>query len=97
MSETRSRKKRDILPPTRRWSPLRHQEASAADRKEFSHLLPVEERGLAGADDIVQWPNLTGDPFFTDGMRMVLRLTDEPTSVEDVLVFDWDESPGSQR
>ena len=55
MSETRSRKKRDILPPTRRWPPLRHQEESAADRKEFSHLLPVEERGLAGADDIVQW------------------------------------------
>ena len=52
------KKKRDILPPTRRWPPLKHQEASAGDsddRKEFSHLLPVEERGLAGADDIVQW------------------------------------------
>lgn len=58
MSETRSRKKRDISPPIRNWPPLKRDDESAADSDEaakFSRLLPVEERGLAGADDIVRW------------------------------------------
>jgi len=30
--------------------------------------------------------NLTGDPWFTDGYRAVMRLTDKPT---DLLAIDW--------
>jgi transcriptional regulator with XRE-family HTH domain len=58
MPERRPRKRREIFPPIRRWLPLSQQDENASDTDEAdesSHLLPVEERGLAGADDIVQW------------------------------------------
>ncbi len=58
MAETRAKKKRAIFPPIRKWAPLRHDDESAADSDEagdYSRLLPVAERGLAGANDIVQW------------------------------------------
>jgi hypothetical protein len=32
--------------------------------------------------------NLTGDPWFTDGERAVMLLTDEPTSVTEIVWFD---------
>ena len=32
--------------------------------------------------------NLTGDPWFTDGNRAVMVLTDEPTSVTEINWFD---------
>jgi len=34
--------------------------------------------------------NLTGDPYFTDGMLAVYFLTDAPTSVLDVEYLRWD-------
>jgi hypothetical protein len=33
--------------------------------------------------------NLTGDPWFTDGNRALMLLTDEPTDVLDIDWFDW--------
>ena len=33
--------------------------------------------------------NLTGDPWFTDGDRAVMVLTDEPTSVIEIRWIDW--------
>jgi hypothetical protein len=35
--------------------------------------------------------NLTGDPWFTDGNRAVVLLTDVPTSVVEIDWFDWTE------
>ena len=37
--------------------------------------------------------NLTGDPYFTDGLRVVLWIADELTDLEDVDYVDWSE-PG---
>ena len=33
--------------------------------------------------------NLTGDPYFTDGFRLVLWLSDDPVPLTDVEVIDW--------
>jgi hypothetical protein len=33
--------------------------------------------------------NLTGDPWFTDGNRAVMLLTEDPTDVLDIDWFDW--------
>jgi len=38
--------------------------------------------------------NLTGDPFFTDGLRAVLLFERRPVSLDEVEVFEW-ERPGS--
>ena len=33
--------------------------------------------------------NLTGDPWFTDGLRLVLWLSSEPVAIDELEVFDW--------
>ncbi len=33
--------------------------------------------------------NLTGDPWFTDGLRLVLWLTSEPTAIDQVETLEW--------
>jgi hypothetical protein len=33
--------------------------------------------------------NLTGDPWFTDGLRLVLWLSSEPVAIDDLQFFDW--------
>jgi hypothetical protein len=37
--------------------------------------------------------NLTGDPYFTDGMIAVYLLTDEPTAATDIEYLNWDTPP----
>lgn len=39
--------------------------------------------------------NLTGDPYFTDGRRLVLWIADEPTGLDEIQVLDL--SPHSKR
>jgi hypothetical protein len=38
--------------------------------------------------------NLTGDPFFTDGLRVVMFMSSDPISVEEVEFLDWERSAG---
>jgi hypothetical protein len=33
--------------------------------------------------------NLTGDPWFTDGYRLVLKITSEPVPISELDVFEW--------
>jgi hypothetical protein len=33
--------------------------------------------------------NLTGDPWFTDGMRVVLWIPSKPTTLDDIEYVDW--------
>ena len=40
--------------------------------------------------------NLTGDPYFTDGYRLVLWLTSEPVDLADLEVERWKKPPGRQ-
>jgi hypothetical protein len=37
--------------------------------------------------------NLTGDPYFTDGLRVVLFLSDEPVNISEIQVFDLGSRP----
>jgi hypothetical protein len=37
--------------------------------------------------------NLLGDPYYTDGLRAVFVLTDEPTAVDEVGFLDWEWPP----
>lgn len=41
--------------------------------------------------------NLTGDPYFTAGRRLVMRFDRRPYSFEDIKIFDWAKSPVSGR
>jgi hypothetical protein len=41
--------------------------------------------------------NLTGDPYFTAGLRVVLLFDNRPHSFEDIQSFDWEVSPASTR
>jgi len=36
--------------------------------------------------------NLTGDPFFTDGLRAVIMMTSQPTSLTEAGYLDWEEA-----
>jgi hypothetical protein len=37
--------------------------------------------------------NLTGDPYFTDGYRVVLWVSSEPVDIADIEVVQWSEPP----
>jgi hypothetical protein len=37
--------------------------------------------------------NLTGDPYFTDGRRVVLWVSDRPIAMDDIEVVDWQTRP----
>ena len=52
--------------------------------------------GVGAAPPDAPRANLTGDPYFTDGIRAVLLLTDEPTEFKDVEWFDWTENVGGE-
>jgi hypothetical protein len=51
-------------------------------------------RGIEPALESRPHRNLTGDPFFTDGLRAVLVFERRPVSLDDVEVFEW-ERPGT--
>ncbi len=41
--------------------------------------------------------NLTGDPYFTAGLRAVLMFDRRPYSFEEIQRFDWEEAAASTR
>jgi hypothetical protein len=41
--------------------------------------------------------NLTGDPYFTAGLRAVLMFDRRPYSFKDIQRFDWEESTASTK
>ena len=51
-------------------------------------------RGIQPATETQPHRNLTGDPFFTDGLRAVLVFERRPVSLDGVEVFEW-ERPGT--
>jgi LssY-like putative type I secretion system component LssY len=36
--------------------------------------------------------NLTGDPYFTDGLRAVMVISSKPASIDEIKLLDWDSS-----
>jgi transcriptional regulator with XRE-family HTH domain len=55
MKETPQKKKREIVPPLRAWPPIPMQVSEAEDSTDYIDAYLNERKGLAGADDIVQW------------------------------------------
>jgi hypothetical protein len=49
--------------------------------------------GVGGAPASEPRPNLTGDPYYTDGLRAVIFLSDAATALEDIERLPW-EVPG---
>ena len=41
--------------------------------------------------------NLTGDPYFTAGLRAVLMFDRRPHSFKEIENFNWEESPASTK
>ena len=55
MTEAPKRKKREIIPPLRTWPPIPAKSTDAEDLNHSMDSLSNDQKGLAGADDIVQW------------------------------------------
>ena len=41
--------------------------------------------------------NLTGDPYFTDGYRLVLWVSSQPVAIDDIEVVDWEDPRVNRR
>ncbi len=54
-------------------------------------------RGVGEASEALPRYNLTGDPYFTDGMRMVLWLSREPVPPHMAIDLGWNESADPSR
>jgi hypothetical protein len=51
----------------------------------------VDGVGAASIDEPRR--NLAGDPYFTDGYRLVLWVTSEPVDIADIEVLSWRDPP----
>ena len=50
-------------------------------------------RGVGAASYSEPRENLTGDPYFTDGLRAVFVLSEEPTPINQIKLLKWDWPP----
>jgi len=48
-------------------------------------------KGVGAARPSSPRANLTGDPYFTDGYRLVLILDEHPTALDEVKALGWEE------
>ena len=46
--------------------------------------------GVGAAPASAPRPNLTGDPYYTDGLRAVIFLSDKPTALENIERLPWE-------
>jgi hypothetical protein len=40
--------------------------------------------------------NLTGDPYFTDGRRLLMWISDEPVGIDEIQALDLGAKPGTE-
>lgn len=50
-------------------------------------------KGVGAATRSKPRENLTGDPYFTDGLRMVMFFRERPTTLGDIEMLEWDRPP----
>ncbi len=89
------------------WPPVTHKidpdidEALYALLEDLAHTQKVMKfgwvEGVGAATRSKPRHNLTGDPFFTHGLRAVLMFDQRPRSFESIQYFDWEPSPHSTR
>ena len=51
-------------------------------------------KGIGAASMSEPRSNLTGDPYFTDGYRVVLWVSSDPVDLEEVEFVKWEVPPG---
>jgi len=51
-------------------------------------------KGVGAASANAPRHNLTGDPYYTDGLRVVLVLSHNPVTVDQVEQLGWETTPG---
>ncbi|NIT59410.1 MAG: hypothetical protein GWN00_25270 [Aliifodinibius sp.] len=49
--------------------------------------------GVGAATYSAPRENLTGDPYFTDGLRAVFVLSEKPTPINQIKLLKWDWPP----
>jgi len=54
-------------------------------------------KGVGEAEPSEPRYNLGGDPYFTDGLRAVIILSDEPVPYDEVEFLDWDLPPKQEK
>ncbi len=54
-------------------------------------------RGVGAADPSAPRYNLGGDPYFTDGLRAAIILSNEPVPYDEVEFLDWELSPKQKQ
>jgi hypothetical protein len=50
------------------------------------------ERGVGRAPQDRPRVNLTGEPYFTDGLRAVMVISSKPGAEDEIKLLDWDSS-----
>ena len=88
------------------WPPVTHKIDSDIDEARYSLVEDLAYsqqlarvgyvKGVSTATRSKPRPNLTGDPYFTDGYRLVLMFDRRPRSFLEIERFDW-EDPVSSR
>jgi hypothetical protein len=53
-------------------------------------------KGVGAAPISMPRATLTGDPYFTDGLRAVLWVSSEPVDLEDIEFVEWEKPPIDQ-
>jgi hypothetical protein len=89
------------------WPPVTHKidpdvdEAMYALMEDLIYSQQVSKagwvKGVGKASRTKPRYNLTGDPYFTFGLRSVLEFERRPVSFNEIKRFDWEESPTSTR
>jgi hypothetical protein len=96
-----------VLFTTEIWPPVTHKidpdvdEAMFALLEDLLYSQQVEKQGwVKGVGKSTRSnpkENLTGDPYFTAGYRLVLMFTRRPHSLQELQRLDWEEGPVSYR
>jgi hypothetical protein len=91
----------------RAWPPVTHKidpdvdEARSALVQDLLYSQGLARVGFVGGVGEAPPPeprrNLTGDPYFTDGLRAVLILSRRPSSLSEIEVFDWERVQSRER
>jgi hypothetical protein len=89
------------------WPPFTHKISPAVDeaREYLAENIAISNSvaefgfvgGVGAASSTEPKENLTGDPYFTDGLRAVFILSEKPTPINKIKLLRWDWPPDYNR
>ena len=53
--------------------------------------------GVGAASEDASKQNLTGDPYFTDGLRFVVFLSEQEKDLDEIEILKWAETPAQRQ